>query len=204
MTSVEILDLVIIVALIIGWRVTWLATRVDRANVRAERTWAALDAALVRRAQRALELVLMTGIDPGMALLVSDAAHAALEPNLSRHDRERAESYLSHVLDAVGSMLPGSSSRLEAECARASICRRLHNDAVATALSLRRRRTVRILKLAGRATAPRPFEMADGAMCTLTAGQPDPPPSSLAYPRPVGSAAEPRPAPAIGETGRPA
>jgi hypothetical protein len=203
-TSVEILDLVIIVALIIGWRVTWLATRVDRANVRAERTWAALDAALLRRAQRALELVLMTGIDPATALLVSDAATAALEPNQSRHDRERAESYLSHVLDAVGSMLPGSSSRLEAECARASICRRLHNDAVATALSLRRRRTVRILKLAGRAIEPRPFEMADGAMCTLTAGPPDLPPSSLGYPRPVGSAAEPRRAPAIGETGQPA
>jgi hypothetical protein len=203
-TSVEILDLVIIVALLTGWRVTWLATRVDRANVRAERTWAALDAALVRRAQRALELVLMTGVDPGMALLVSDAANAALEPNLSRHDRERAESYLSHVLDAVGSMLPGSSSRLEAECARASICRRLHNDAVATAMSLRRRRTVRILKLAGRAIAPRPFEMADGAMCTLTAGPPDSPPSSLAYSRPVGAAAEPRRAPAIGETSQPA
>ena len=201
--SVEILDLVIIVALIIGWRITWLATRVDRANVRAERTWAALDAALVRRAQRALELVLTTGSDPATALLVSDAAKAALEPNLSRHDREHAESYLSHVLDAVGSMLPGSSSRLEAECARASICRRLHNDAVATALSLRRRRTVRILKLAGRAIEPRPFEMADGAMCTLTAGPPDSSSSSLAYVRPIVSAAEPR-VPAIGETGQPA
>ena len=201
--SVEILDLVIIVALIIGWRITWLATRVDRANVRAERTWAALDAALVRRAQRALELVLMTGSDPATALLVSDAAEAALEPNLSRHDREHAESHLSHVLDAVGSMLPGSSSRLEAECARASICRRLHNDAVATALSLRRRRTVRILKLAGRAIEPRPFEMADGAMCALTAGPPDSPPSSLANVGPIVSAAEPR-APAIGETGQPA
>ena len=201
--SVEILDLVIIVALIIGWRITWLATRVDRANVRAERTWAALDAALVRRAQRALELVLMTGSDPAPALLVSDAAKAALEPNLSRHDREHAESYLSHVLDAVGSMLPGSSSRLEAECARASICRRLHNDAVATALSLRRRRTVRILKLAGRAIEPRPFEMADGDMCTLTAGPPDSSSSSLAYVRPIVSAAEPR-VPAIGETGQPA
>jgi hypothetical protein len=100
-------------------------------------------------------------------------------------------------------MLPGSSSRLEAECARASICRRLHNDAVATALSLRRRRTVRILKLAGRAIEPRPFEMADGDMCTLTAGPPDSPPSSLPYVRPIVSAAEPR-APAIGETGQPA
>jgi hypothetical protein len=158
----QILALVIIVALIAGWRITWLATRVDRANVRAERTWAALDAALVRRAQRALELVLMPSIDPATALLVADAAAATLEPNLSRHDRERAESDLSHVLDVVGRMLPTSSNRLESERARASICRRLHNDAVATALSLRRRYTVRILQLAGRAAEPRPFEMAEG------------------------------------------
>jgi hypothetical protein len=59
MSSVEILTLVIIpsviiVALIAGWRITWLATRVDRAQARAERTWAVLDAALVRRAERAL------------------------------------------------------------------------------------------------------------------------------------------------------
>jgi hypothetical protein len=162
MITVEIMSLVIIVALILGWRISWLATRVDRANARAERTWAALDAALVRRADRALELVLIPGIDPATALLVSDAAVAALEPNLSRRDRERAESDLSHVLDAVVPMLSDSASRLESEQARASICRRLHNDAVTTALSLRRRYTVRILRLAGRAAEPRPFEMAEG------------------------------------------
>jgi phosphatidyl-myo-inositol alpha-mannosyltransferase len=136
---------------------------VDRANVRAERTWAALDAALVRRAQRALELVLQPGIDPTTAVLVAGAANAALEPHLARHARERAESDLSHILDAVGPMLRDHSSRLDSERARASICRRLHNDAVATALSLRRRYTVRILQLAGRAAEPRPFEMAEGA-----------------------------------------
>ena len=186
MSSVEILTLVIIpsviiVPLIAGWRITWLATRVDRAQARAERTWAVLDAALVRRAQRALELILIPGIDPATALLVSDAAGATLEPNLSRRDRESAESDLSHVLDAVGPMLPGSPDKLESERARASICRRLHNDAVATALSLRRRYTVRMLRLAGRAAEPRPFEMADGSICTLTAGPPDSPSSSLAY-----------------------
>jgi hypothetical protein len=159
---VDITALVIIVALIISWRITWLATRVDRVNVRAERSWAALDAALVRRAQRALELVLMPGIDPATALLVSAAANAALEPRLSRHDRERVESDLSHVLDAVGPMLAVNSSRLDSERARASICRRLHNDAVATALSLRRRYAVRILQLAGRAAELRPFEMDEG------------------------------------------
>jgi len=162
MNALEMMSLVIIIALIIGWRITWLATRVDRANARAERTWAALDAALVRRAQRALELVVMPGIDPATALLVADAAATALEPNLSRTDRERAESDLSHVLDVVGPVLPARTGRLDSERARASICRRLHNDAVATALSLRRRYTVRVLSLAGRAAEPRTFEMAEG------------------------------------------
>jgi hypothetical protein len=160
--AVVIVLVLIILALIIGWRITWLATRVDRANLRAERTWAALDAALVRRAQRAQEVVLIPGVDPATSLLVSDAATAALEPNLSRRDRERAESDLSHVLDAVSPMLASSPSLLASERARASICRRMHNDAVATALSLRRRYTVRVLKLAGRAAEPRPFEMAEG------------------------------------------
>jgi hypothetical protein len=193
MITVEILALVIIVALIMGWRITWLATRVDRANVRAERTWAALDAALVRRAQRALELVGIPGLDPATALLVSDAANAALEPNLSRRDRERAESDLSNVLDAIGPMLPAGSSRLESERARASICRRVHNDAVTTVLSLRRRYTVRALQLAGRAAAPRPFEMADGSICTLTAGPLDSAASSPTYVSraPVGEAVQP-------------
>jgi phosphatidylinositol alpha-mannosyltransferase len=125
-------------------------------------TWAALDAALVRRAQRAQELVLIPGIDPATALLISDAANAALEPNLSRQDRERAESDLSHVLDAINPMLQIGAGLLESERARVSICRRLHNDAVATALSLRRRYSVRNFQLAGRAAEPGPFEMAEG------------------------------------------
>ena len=138
-----------------------MATPLDRAQARAERTWAALDAALVRRAELALELIVIPGIDPATALLLLDTAAAALEPNLSRRDRERAESDLSHVLDAVGSMLPGSPNTLDSERARASICRRLHNDAVATALSVRRRYAVGTLRSPDRAAEPRPFEMAD-------------------------------------------
>ena len=109
---------------------------------------------------------------PATALLVRDAAAAALEADLCRGERERAESDLSHLLDSVDPMFPTSSRELASERAQASICRRLHNDAVATALSLRRRHTVRILRLAGRTTDPCPFEMAE-SLCTLTAGTPD-------------------------------
>jgi hypothetical protein len=202
MTTLEVLALMIIVAVGLVWRITWLATRVHRATLRAERTWSVLDTALIGRAQRAAELVMMPGIDPATALLVLDAAAAALEPELRQGERERAESDLSHALDVVDSMLHENPSELDAERMRASMYRRLHNDAVATALLLRRRHTVRILRLAGRSVEPRPFEMADGSTCTLTAGPPDSPPSSLAYMRAAVHAAEPR-APAVGEAGQP-
>jgi hypothetical protein len=202
MSTPEILAVLIIVVVALVWRITWLASRVHRVTTRAERTWSALDAALVGRARRAAELVMMPGLDPATALLVLDAAVAALEPDLSRGDRERAESDLSHVLDAVDPMLPARPTQLASARARASLCRRLHNDAVATALLLRRRYTVRILRLAGRSAEPRPFEMADGSTCTLTAGPPDSPPSSLAYGRAAVHAAEPR-VPAVGEAVQP-
>jgi hypothetical protein len=160
MSTLEILAVMIIVVVLVVWRISWLANRVNRATARAERAWSALDAALVGRAQRAAELVMRPGIDRATALLVRDAAAAALEPHLCRGERERAESDLSHLLDTVDPMIP--SSALASERARAIICRRLHNDAVATALSLRRRYTVRILRLAGRTSEPRPFEMAEG------------------------------------------
>jgi hypothetical protein len=164
MSALEILAILIIVVVILVWRITWLASRVHRATLRAERTWSALDAALVGRARRAAELVKTPGIDPATVLLVLDAAAAALEPGLCQGDRERAESDLSHVLDAVDPMLPASPRELASERALASICRRLHNDAVATALFLRRRLIVRILRLAGRTAEPRPFEMAEGSI----------------------------------------
>ena len=82
MSTVAMVALMIIVAVVLVWRITWLATRVHRATTRAERTWSVLDAALVGRAQRAAELVMMPGIDPATALLVLDAAAAALEPDL--------------------------------------------------------------------------------------------------------------------------
>ena len=135
MSTPEVLAVMIIVAVVLVWWITWLATRVNRATVRAEHTWSVLD-----------------------------AAAAALEPELRHGERERAESDLSHVLDMVDPMLRTNPSELDSEQIRASMYRRLHNDAVATALSLRRRHTVRILRLAGRTVEPRPFEMADGAI----------------------------------------
>lgn len=155
MNPIEVTGLLVIVLLGLGWRLTWLATRVDRAHHRVERAWAALDAALVRRAQRVAEVAGRDDLDPATALLLSDSAAAVLEPDLDADQREAAESDLSHVIEVVG--LDGVADEQE----RASLGRRLHNDAVTTARALRSRPTVRIFRLAGHAPPPRAFEMAD-------------------------------------------
>ena len=161
MTAMVSVSLIVALLSLLGWRLCWLAARVDRADARADRTWAALDAVLVRRAQWALRLVSSPAVDPATALLVADAAAAALEPDLSRPERERAESDLSHVLADVA---PGLGPRLDGLArllTHLSLSRRLHNDAAATARSLHRRQLVRLFRLASRRAAPEPFEMAE-------------------------------------------
>jgi hypothetical protein len=165
MTGLLALAGVVIVLLMNGWWLSWLATRLDRAHHRVERSWATLDAALVRRAQRATEVARGIDVDPATTLLVCDAAAAALEVDLPRDAREQVESTLSHVLDLVE--LPG----VELEQDRAILARRLHNDAVSTARSLRRRPVVRIFGLAGRAPEPKPFEMADDQQLLWPGGE---------------------------------
>jgi hypothetical protein len=164
MNPLEFIGLLIIVLLAIGWRLSWLATRLDRAHTRVERRWAALDAALVRRAQAALEAARAPEVDLASSLLVCDAAAAALLPDLDLAGREEAESNLSRVLVVVP--LPAVGPYEE----RVELARRLHNDAVVTALGLRRRRTVMLFRLAGHAAEPCAFEMATSGQLTWPRG----------------------------------
>lgn len=112
-----------------------LAARAS-ASARVEGTWAALDAALIRRAQRAADVAAVSP-DPVTGRRVVDAATAALEPGLSQSARERAESLLSQVLATAG--LPG----LAEASAQVQLARRLHNDAAVTAAALPRSRAGR-------------------------------------------------------------
>ena len=164
MTAVELFGLSVIVLLAIGWRLSWLATRLDRAHTKVERRWAALDAALVRRAQAALEAARMADIDPASGLLVCDAAAAALVADLDPAAREQVESDLSRVLALVP--LDGVATYSE----RVELAPRLHNDAVASASALRRRRSVILFRLAGHAAEPRAFEMAVSGELTWPRG----------------------------------
>lgn len=153
MTLLGLPVLIVVVLLGFGWWLSGIATRLDRAHVRVEGAWSALDAALVRRAARATEVV--GDLDPATGLLVGAAAAEALEADLDQPARERAESDLSRVLALAA--LPGLGEEIQ----RVGLARRLHNDAVATARTLRRRRLVRLFRLAGHADMPAPFEMTE-------------------------------------------
>lgn len=168
------------VLLLVAWYLSFSASRLDRLHHRVEGARATLDAQLVRRAEVAIELVTSGLLDPASGLIVAGAASDALaageheEPGDQARavERETAESDLSQALDlALG---PDSVARagqtglgfellerLRSACHRVQLARRFHNQAVADAQRVRRKRVVRWAHLAGRAQLPQTFEMDD-------------------------------------------
>ena len=154
-----------------GVLLTWTAGRLDRMHTRLEAARAALDAQLFHRSGAALEVAAGEGLDPATALVLLDAAHAARAA--APAEREAAESDLTKTLDAVFAdpvqvaALRSTPDRAElldelaSACRKVEMARRFHNDTVASAIALRRRRIVRWLGLAGHAQAPAMVEMHD-------------------------------------------
>lgn len=156
---VTLLVVVVIMALI-GALLFSAANRLDRLHVRTDAGWAAVDAALARRAvvARAVAASGAAG-EHGCALhTAADRAEAA-----PRADREAEENELTRLLALVDRRrLPAALAReLRDAEQRVVIARRVHNDAVRDTLSLRRRRKVRYFRLAGKAAPPEYFEIAE-------------------------------------------
>jgi hypothetical protein len=163
----------IALAILVGVYVSWRAGRLDRLHARVETARAVLDAALVRRSSVALELAACGLLDPATSLLVAGAAHdarAAGGPN------ELAESDLTRALRAALGQ-PGFRAalaergrgdellaELEAAAHQVFLARKFYNDAVAVTRAARRRRLVRLLRLAGGAPMPEFFEIDDSIM----------------------------------------
>jgi hypothetical protein len=157
---VVLLAIVAAVIVLGGLFLVATANRLDRLHVRLDAGWAALDAALARRAvvARTVAAGVLTGAEAAAVLQAAEAAEAA-----PRSEREDAENELTKLLAAVDrELLP---ARLADEVAdaehRVVIARRVHNDAVRDTLALRRRRKVRYFKLAGTAPQPAYFEIVE-------------------------------------------
>ncbi|WP_410580738.1 NUDIX hydrolase [Amycolatopsis sp. lyj-108] len=132
------------------------ANRLDRLHVRTDAGWAALDAALARRAVVARAAAAILGDDELRAL--AERAERA-----RRQDREAEESELTLRLARVdrATLPPPLAEELTDAEHRVVIARRVHNDAVRDTLHLRRRRKVRYFGLAGTARLPEYFEIAE-------------------------------------------
>ncbi|MDQ3404554.1 MAG: NUDIX domain-containing protein [Actinomycetota bacterium] len=175
MTGWELTALLVALALavLVG---TWLvgtANRLDRLHVRTDSAWAALDAALARRAVVARAVSGTLDPDPGDIL----RAVAERAENAPRRDRESAENELTRALAPVDRQalpLALAAELVDAEH-RVVIARRVHGDAVRDTLTQRRRRAVRWFTLAGTAPSPEFFEIVEP---TLAEGMPRPRPSA--------------------------
>lgn len=164
--------LLVAVLVLLGFYVSWRATRLDRLHTRVETARAALDAALIRRSAVTMELAASGALDPAASLLLAEAAQAARRSGNADH-RELAESDLSRSLRAVigrperGAAVAGADggaellAELDAACKQVYLARRFYNDAVAVTRVARSRRLVRALRLAGSARLPAFFEIDD-------------------------------------------
>jgi hypothetical protein len=136
------------------------ANRLDRLHVRYDLSWQSLDAALARRAVVARAIAADLGSGSGGLAALADAAERAPRP-----DREGCENELSTALSLVDSehIRPPLLAELTEAESRVLLARRFHNDAVRDTLALRERRSVRWLRLGGRARLPSYFEIAEPA-----------------------------------------
>lgn len=143
-------------ALLVGPWILGTANRLDRLHVRTDSAWAALDAALARRAVVTRAVAVVCG-KPELRAAADEAEQAR------RPDREAAENRLSALLEGLDRsvLAPALAAELADAEQRVVLARRVHNDAVRDTLALRRRRTVRWLRLAGTAPTPAYFEIAE-------------------------------------------
>lgn len=162
MTTTYLVLLTVLIALALITAVMLLATanRLDRLHIRTDAARAALEAALGRRAVVA-RAVAAGALNGSRAELLRDTADRA--ESAQRGEREAAENTLTGMLaelDRAG--LPGSlaGELFDAEH-RVVIARRVHNDAVRDTLGVRRMRTVRYFRLAGKARPPEYFEIVE-------------------------------------------
>ncbi len=151
--------------------VSWTAGRLDRLHARVDAAWAALDAALVRRAAAARALV--PHLPPGAAAAALDRAAAAalrggpvareaVENDLTRALRTALPDLPARPTDPAG--LLDLLEELEGAATRAGLTRSFHNSAVADARVLRRKRVPRALHLAGHRVLPQHFDVDDTAL----------------------------------------
>ena len=105
--------LTLLAIVIIGWYLSFLASRLDRLHHRVETSWATLDSFLQQRAALAQQIVAESNLDPATAYLISTSAISARKANII--ERSAAESVLSESLKLVQNSAQDNSLELPSE-----------------------------------------------------------------------------------------
>ena len=153
-----------LLVLIIGWYLSFTATRLDRLHHRVETSWANLDVLLQKRAAVALEIAHSDIADPASSMLLTAAAYQARDADI--RNRSAAESGLSgalgllledsqHLATAADSALLTELSGLTDKI---TVAIALHTDAVDRTQMVRSKLIVRVFRLAGTAPLPITYE----------------------------------------------
>lgn len=174
----------VLVLLAIGWYLSYLAGRLDRLHHRVESSRAALEARLARRAAVAREVGRLLPAPAGAELIAAAGRTLSTATPARGSDvrgmlilelpvSEIAENDLTRALHrafedpvtAAGLRTDPATAELLDELIsagdRVQLARRFHNDAVAHAQRMRRKRVVRWARLAGRAELPQMVEIDD-------------------------------------------
>ena len=163
---------ILIIAAISVWFLSHQAGRLDRLHHRIEVTESALDSHLAKRSALCMELCSTDGLDLVTSALLVQAAHEALSSgDIDLAARHETESVLSEVLAEIfdgpelieqlseNVILAELLAQLEQVCGRIVLSQKFHNDAVRDCLMLRQQMLVKVLRLAGRAPLPHPFDV---------------------------------------------
>jgi len=161
---------IVLAAVIIGWYLSFLASRLDRLHHRVETSWATLDSLLQQRAALAQQIVAESNLDPATAYLISTSAIAARKASII--ERSAAESVLSEALKLVQSSARDNSLELPSELLvelsditnKVKMAINIHLEAVNATRNVRSKLFIRLFRLAGKAPLPIRYEFEDDSL----------------------------------------
>jgi hypothetical protein len=155
---------------LIGWYLSFSASRLDRLHHRVETSWATLDSLLQKRAALAQEIVAESNLDPATAYLISTSATAARDANII--ERSSAESVLSEALKLVQNAALDNSLELPSELlvelsdltSKVKLAINIHLEAVNATRNVRSQLIIRLFRLAGKAPLPVRYAFEDDSL----------------------------------------
>ncbi|HCP72962.1 MAG: hypothetical protein ABR71_03305 [Actinobacteria bacterium BACL4 MAG-120820-bin23] len=162
--------LTLLAIVIIGWYLSFLASRLDRLHHRVETSWATLDSFLQQRAALAQQIVAESNLDPATAYLISTSAISARKANII--ERSAAESVLSESLKLVQNSAQDNSLELPSELLvelsditnKVKMAINIHLEAVNATRNVRSKIFIRLFRLAGKAPLPVRYEFEDDSL----------------------------------------